>query len=198
MSKGENPEAMAAEVASQLLSGAEVLRRTAEAHALLVARVAAVLIDALRGGGKILLCGNGGSAAQAQHLATELLARYKLERKSLPALALGTDPTFVTAWANDYDFGGIFARQVDGLGRPGDVLWAFSTSGNSPNVLRALAAGRAQGLTLVGFTGGSGGQMKDRVEHCLCVPSVDTARIQEAHLAAGHAICDLVERALAA
>jgi D-sedoheptulose 7-phosphate isomerase len=184
------------EIASQLQASGELLRRTA-ASADLLARMATVVADALTAGSKVLLCGNGGSAADAQHMATELLARYKLDRQPLAAIALGTDVTYLTAMSNDTSFEHVFSRQVEGLGRRGDVLWVFSTSGNSPNVLAAVKAARDQGLATIGFTGASGGKLKSAVDYCLCVPSLETPRIQEVHTAAAHAICDLVERELA-
>ena len=184
------------EIEAQLTDSAELVRETAAAAGLL-ASIAQEVADALASGHKVLLCGNGGSAADAQHVATELLARYKLERRALPAVSLGTDVTFLTAMSNDFAFEEVFARQVQAYGREGDVLWAFSTSGNSPNVLMALRTARHRGMATIGFTGASGGKLKPLVDHCLCVPSTDTPRIQEVHMAAAHVICDLVERELA-
>ncbi len=184
------------EIEAQLSDSAELIRETAAAAELL-ASIAADVADALASGHKVLLCGNGGSAADAQHVATELLARYKLERRAYPAVSLGTDVTFLTAMSNDVAFEEVFARQVQAFGRPGDLLWAFSTSGNSPNVLMALRTARQRGLTTIGFTGASGGKLKPLADHCLCVPSTDVPRIQEVHMAAAHVICDLVERELA-
>jgi D-sedoheptulose 7-phosphate isomerase len=192
----DSRDAWAAEIAGQLLASAGVVRQAAVCADVLAA-VAAAIADALASGGRLLLCGNGGSAADAQHVATELVARYKRERRALPAIALGTDVTYLTAMSNDYDFNTVFARQVQAFGRAGDVLWAFSTSGNSPNVLAAVEAARTLGLTTIGFTGSTGGQLAPAVDHCLRVPSTDTPHIQEAHMAAAHAICELVERSLA-
>jgi D-sedoheptulose 7-phosphate isomerase len=189
-------DSWASAIAAHLGSSAELLRETA-ACAEHIAAVAAAIAGALEGGGKVLLCGNGGSAADAQHVATELVARYKLQRRALPAIALGTDVTYLTASGNDYGFETVFARQVEALGRPGDVLWAFSTSGASPNVLAAVAAARRLDMLTVGFTGASGGQLAPAVHHALRVPSDDTPHIQETHMAAAHAICDLLEAALA-
>jgi D-sedoheptulose 7-phosphate isomerase len=159
--------------------------------------MAAAIVDALSAGHKLLLCGNGGSAADAQHMATELLARYKIDRRALPAIALGTDVTYLTAMSNDIGFEAVFARQVEAFGQAGDVLWAFSTSGSSPNVLNAVRAARQQGLTTIGFTGAKGLELQSLADYCLLVPSTDTARIQEVHTAAAHAICDLLEQELA-
>lgn len=185
----------AAEIAAQLDAGADLLRATAE-HTRVLAAAAAAMADALNAGHKLLLCGNGGSAADAQHMATELVARYKRNRRALPALALGTDVTYLTAMSNDIGFDQVFARQVEAFGQAGDALWAFSTSGRSPNILAAAKTARRLGLVTVGFTGASRGGLASAVDHCLCVPSTDTARIQEVHAAAAHAICDLLEREL--
>lgn len=184
------------QVRAQLGESARVVAQVAEDQSTVVTRAADLLLDAFRTGHRLLICGNGGSAADAQHVATELLARYKLERRALPAIALGTDVTFLTAMSNDYDFSQVFARQVEGFGCAGDVLWAFSTSGNSPNVLQAIAAARCGRLATIGFTGASGGKMLDAVDVCFRAPSSDTPRIQEAHMAVAHVVCDLVERAL--
>lgn len=183
------------DIAAQLASSAELVRETAAASELL-ADIAGDVADAFEAGCKVLLCGNGGSAADAQHVATELVARYKLERRPLPAMALGTDVTYLTAQSNDCGFEGVFARQVEAFGQEGDVLWAFSTSGRSADVILAVETARAQGLVTIGFTGAHGGALKGLVDHCLCVPSTDTPRIQEVHITAAHAICDLIEREL--
>ena len=156
---------------------------------------AGLLIDGLKGGGKVLFCGNGGSAADSQHLAAELTGRYLRDRAPLAAVALTVDTSALTAIANDYSYDEVFARQVRGLGRPGDVLVGISTSGNSRNVVAALEAARALGMRTVGLTGAAGGRMKELCDVCLCVPSTDTPRIQEMHIAAGHMLCELVENA---
>jgi D-sedoheptulose 7-phosphate isomerase len=185
------------EIRGQLESSAGLLRRTAERDAEALADIAQVLAEALGGGQKLLLCGNGGSAADAQHVATELVARYKRERPALPAIALGTDVTLLTAMSNDYSFERVFARQIEALGASGDVLWAFSTSGTSPNVLAAARTARERGMTIIGFTGSGGAQLEAEADYCLRVDSNDTPRIQEVHMAAAHVICDLVEQAIA-
>ncbi|TVQ85823.1 MAG: SIS domain-containing protein [Chromatiaceae bacterium] len=148
----------------------------------------------LAGGGRLLWMGNGGSAGDSQHLAAELVGRFERERPGLAAIALTTDSSILTSVANDYGFEQVFARQVEALGRPGDLLVGLSTSGNSPNVVRAME--RAAGLDLyrVGLTGADGGALADCCELCLQVPSRNTARIQEAHILLGHLLCDLVER----
>lgn len=161
-----------------------------------IVAAAGLMIDGLRTGGKILFCGNGGSAADSQHLAAELTGRYLRDRAPLAAVALTVDSSALTAIANDYSYDEVFARQVRGLGRRGDVLVGISTSGNSRNVAAALEAARAVGMRTIGLTGAAGGRMKDLCDVCLCVPSTDTPRIQEMHIAAGHMMCELVENAL--
>jgi D-sedoheptulose 7-phosphate isomerase len=149
---------------------------------------------ALRANGKLVFFGNGGSAADAQHLAAELVVRLRTERKGLPALSLTTNPSVLTAAGNDYGFQFIFARQIESLVVPQDVLVALSTSGNSRNILLAAKAGRKRGAYLVGFTGETGGELADRVDLLLNVPSRDPQRIQEAHITIGHIACSLIER----
>jgi D-sedoheptulose 7-phosphate isomerase len=155
--------------------------------------IACVLASALRGGGKILWCGNGGSAADSQHFAAEIVGRFRRERRGLPSIALTTDTSILTAIANDYGFETIFARQVEALGAPGDVLVGISTSGNSRNVLAAMETARSMGLVTVAFTGAGGGKLAALADHLFAVDSRDTARIQEAHALAGHMICDWIE-----
>jgi D-sedoheptulose 7-phosphate isomerase len=162
-------------------------------HAREVVRLARILARALNSGHKILLCGNGGSAADAQHLAAEFVNRFLLDRRPLPALALTTDTSILTAISNDFGFELIFAKQVQALGRPGDVLLALSTSGNSPNVLAALQAGREAGLIGIGLTGEGGGAMSGLCDHLLAVPSTQTPLIQEVHIAVGHLLCLLTD-----
>ncbi|MCR4418637.1 MAG: D-sedoheptulose 7-phosphate isomerase [Clostridia bacterium] len=161
-----------------------------------IAEAAAVVAEVVTGSGKILFCGNGGSAADAQHIAGELVGRFLKERWPLPALALNGNTSVLTALGNDYGFEEIFARQVAALGQPGDVLVAISTSGNSPNVLRAAEVARAKGMKVIGLTGAVGGKLKPLCDLCLCVPSASTPRIQEMHILVGHIICQLVEEAL--
>ncbi len=145
-------------------------------------------------GGKILLFGNGGSAADAQHLATELVVRYKVNRRALPALALTTDTSLLTACANDFSYDDIFSRQIEALARPEDVCLGISTSGNSPNVLKALEQARALGAAAVGFAGRDGGKMVGFADPLVIVPSQVTARIQEMHILLGHILCDVLEK----
>lgn len=170
------------------LAGAIGLRQSLEA----AARACA---SCLEGGGTVLFAGNGGSAAEAQHFAAELVSRFAFDRDALPAQALTTDTSVLTAIGNDYGFDQVFARQVRACGRKGDVLIGLSTSGTSPNVLRAFEAARERGLVSIGFTGNRGGPMRDLCDHLIEVPSADTPRIQEGHLVLGHILCGLVERA---
>ena len=153
-----------------------------------------LITEALRDGKKLLLFGNGGSAADAQHIAAEFVNRFKLERVPLPAIALTTDSSALTSIANDYGYEHVFSKQVRALGRSGDVAIAISTSGTAPNVLAAVAACRDLGIRVVGFTGGRGGRLADMADLVLCVAATtDTARIQETHILIGHAICELVD-----
>jgi len=153
-------------------------------------------IDALRGGGKILLAGNGGSAADAQHIAGEFVSRFMFDRPGLSAIALTTDTSILTAIGNDYGYERLFARQVQALGRKGDVLIAYSTSGKSPNILEALKAANTLNMISIGFTGNRGGPMHELCTHVLAVPSPDTPKIQEGHLVLGHILCGIVEQSL--
>ncbi|MBN1956502.1 MAG: D-sedoheptulose 7-phosphate isomerase [Anaerolineae bacterium] len=165
-------------------------------HVPLLVELAEVLVSTFQIGGKVFLFGNGGSAADAQHVAAELVNRFLLDRGPLPALALTTDTSTLTAIANDIGFDQVFARQVRALVRAGDVAVGISTSGNSPNVLNGVVAAREQGAVTVGFAGRDGGRLKELVDICFCAPSTHTPRIQEAHLLAWHAICEVVEQEL--
>jgi D-sedoheptulose 7-phosphate isomerase len=161
-----------------------------------IAEVSALAATALEEGGKLLFCGNGGSAADAQHLATEYVVRFQDDRDPLPAIALTTDTSLLTAASNDYGFEQVFARQIRALGRPGDVLFLHSTSGNSVNLLRAAETARAGGLVTVGLLGRGGGLLSAAVDHAVIVPTDAGARAQELHLAIGHIVCQLVEERL--
>src|SRR5436853_225776 len=161
-----------------------------------MARAAEILVATYRRGGKAIFFGNGGSAADAQHLAAEFLGRFLQERRPLPALALHTNSSAVTAIGNDYGYEQVFARQLEALGTANDVVVAISTSGNSPNVLEALQVAQKGGIPTVGLTGASGGRMRALVDVLLAVPSSDTPRIQECHILIGHALCDAVECAI--
>jgi len=158
--------------------------------------LADLVIDCYRDGGKVLLAGNGGSAADAQHIAAELVCRFTVDRPALPAMALTTDSSILTAVSNDLGYENLFARQLEASGRPGDLFIAISTSGNSPNILRAVETARRLGVTTVGLSGASGGKMADLCNRCIRVPSDDTARIQEAHITIGHILCSAAEQGL--
>lgn len=188
---------------ARVLSGAAgelgaLLERVAGEVADRLERTAAGCADALRGGGRILLAGNGGSAAQCQHLATELVVRFRMDRPAYAALALAADPALLTAVANDLGFEEVFARQIEALGRPGDVLLALSTSGRSANVLRAADAARDRGLAVYGWTGEGGAELAGRCDEAIVVPHGDPARVQEVHLFLGHLLCGEIEARLAA
>jgi D-sedoheptulose 7-phosphate isomerase len=161
-----------------------------------VLAAAAAISSSLAVGGKVLLFGNGGSATDASHIAAELLGRFQRDRQALPAIALADNQTALTAIANDYGFERVFARQIEGLGRAGDVAIGFSTSGRSANVLAGVATARERGLTTIAFTGAGGDQLRDAVDIAICVPSTTTARIQESHILIGHLLCELVEQDL--
>lgn len=154
------------------------------------------MLSALKAGRKILFCGNGGSAADSQHIAAELIGRFMRERRSLPAIALTTDTSILTAVANDYSYADIFARQVEGLGQKGDVLVAISTSGNSKNVLEAAKKAKAEELVVIGFTGADGGALKNLADICFCAQTKKTQHIQEVHITAFHSICEVIESVL--
>jgi D-sedoheptulose 7-phosphate isomerase len=154
------------------------------------------LISTLSSGGKILLFGNGGSAADAQHVAAELVGRYRSDRAALPAIALTTDSSILTSIGNDVAFDHIFARQVQALARPGDAVVGISTSGQSENVLNGIRAAKSLNLVTIGFTGADGGQLRSLVDYCFCAPASRTDRIQEAHIVVWHAICENLEREL--
>jgi D-sedoheptulose 7-phosphate isomerase len=161
-----------------------------------LASAAQVCITCLQNGGKIMLAGNGGSAADAQHIAGELVSRFMFDRPGLPAIALTTDTSILTAIGNDYGFETLFARQVQAQGNEGDVFIGYSTSGRSPNILLALKEARKRGLVCIGLTGNKGGAIRDLCDHLLEIPSDDTPKIQEGHLVLGHILCGLVENTL--
>ena len=183
-------------IARSLDDHLRVARALPEACAPSLEAAAGEVVACLRAGGKLLAMGNGGSAADAQHLVAELVGRFRAERRPLPALALTTDPSIVTAVANDYGFEELFARQVRAHVRPGDVVLGLSTSGNSENVRRGLAAARQGGARTIALLGGSGGLLRGQADVELLVPSEDTARIQEAHITLLHVLCELIDREL--
>jgi D-sedoheptulose 7-phosphate isomerase len=176
------------DVKTQLLENEELLE--------IIRKSADVISSTLRGYGRIYFCGNGGSAADAQHLAAEFSGRFYKDRRALPAEALHCNTSYLTAVANDYSYDVIYARLIDGIGNKGDVLVGLSTSGNSANIVKAFETARVKGITTIGFTGAGGGVMKGLSDYLINVPSVDTPRIQESHILIGHIICQLVEENL--
>ncbi len=180
-------------VRTALKSGIRLRQALVTTCAADIVRCASLIREAFAGGHKLLLCGNGGSAADAQHIAAELVGRFAMERAGLPAIALTTDTSALTAIANDYGYEAVFARQVEALGQSGDVLIAITTSGQSPNVLRAIDVARQRGMKVIAWTGARGAALVERCDAGVAVPSNNTARIQECHIAIGHALCELVE-----
>lgn len=158
-----------------------------------ISDVGIAMQNTIQNGGKILIMGNGGSAADSQHIAAEIVGRYKKERKGMPAIALTTDTSILTSVGNDYGYDYIFARQIEALCRPEDLVIGITTSGNSANIVRAIEAAKAIGATTVGLTGGTGGKLKDLCDFSLVMPSSVTARIQEAHIFVGHSLCEILE-----
>ena len=184
-------------IESHLVQSAEVKRQTAKSCAVSIAKAAELIVGAFLSTGKLFLCGNGGSAADCQHMAAEFVSRFSkdLDRRGLPAIALTTDTSFLTAFGNDYGFEGIFERQVEALGSVGDLLMAISTSGNSLNVVRAVEAAKKRQMGTIALTG-NGGRLAAMADIVIAVPSTDTQYIQEAHLAIEHILCELVEYTL--
>lgn len=187
---------MKEQIEAQLREHVKVAEDVLASQTDVIVQMAEMLIDCLGGGGKVLLCGNGGSAADAQHIACELVGKLARDRRALPAIALNTNTSVVTAVANDYGFQHVFARQVEALAAKGDVLIGLSTSGNALNVLEAMDAARTIGCRRIAFTGSGGGKLKSAADLCLVVPSNKTWRIQEAHITVAHILCDLVEKAV--
>ncbi len=185
-------------VARQISESIAVKQALLDNHGLIaqIEAVADLIVATYRQQGKVLIAGNGGSAADAQHIAAELVSRFTFDRPALPALALTTDTSILTGIGNDYGYDSLFSRQVEASGRPGDVFIGISTSGNSPNILRALETAQANGLVTVGLSGASGGKMGALCDHCLKMPSTDTPRIQECHITVGHILCANTENTL--
>ena len=183
-------------IIAQLEESAEVKRQTSVTAVDSIEAAAQMLINCYRAGGKVLLCGNGGSAADAQHLAAELISRLKLERAAIPALALTTNTSLLTAIGNDYKYDLVFVRQVEAFGRAGDVLIAISTSGESENVIKAVEFSRVQGIKSIALTGEKGGRLAEKVDIAIKIPSNNVQRIQECHITVGHILCELIESAL--
>lgn len=191
-------DVLAQTIARALRDGARLRYATLDACGAAIARASRLVVEALARGNKVLVCGNGGSAADAQHIAAELVGRFVRERAALPGIALTVDTSALTAIANDYGFEQVFARQVRGLGSAGDVLIAITTSGKSPNVLAAIEAAREKKMTVVGLTGAKGKAFGDVCDACIVVPATETARIQEIHITVGHLICEAVDLLLQA
>jgi len=186
------------DITRSLLDSAALKQQVAATQVGIMQAMIERIWESLQQGGKLLLCGNGGSAADAQHLAAECMVRLNTERCPLPAIALTTDTSLLTAAGNDWGFETIFARQVEGLGRTGDVLLALSTSGNSPNVIRAVQVAQQCGLHTLGLLGKDGGALRQQVDLALVVPSSNTQRVQEVHITVGHILCEELERRVCA
>jgi D-sedoheptulose 7-phosphate isomerase len=180
-------------IEDSLRAASEVFAETSKSCRREIAAAARAVADSIKAGGKLMLCGNGGSAADAQHIAAEMTVKMKRVRAPLPAIALTTNTSLLTAQANDLGFDTVFSRQIESLGREGDVLIAISTSGNSPNILKAAQAAGDMGIKVVGLTGGSGGKLAPMSDIVVAVPSDDVPRIQEVHIAIGHLICEFAE-----
>jgi len=194
--KWESEKKMKEMVIRELEESARIKKLVAKELAEEIVKASQWVIECFKTGGKILLFGNGGSAADAQHIATELVCRFQKERKPLPALALSTNSSLVTAQANDLGFETIFARQIEAWAKKGDIAIAISTSGNSPNILEGIKKAKEKGIKTIGFIGKGGGKLKELVDLPLTVPSDDVPRIQEVHITIGHIICHLVEEEL--
>lgn len=175
----------------------EAVFQATRAMAPAIAAAGAIIKDALEKGGKVLFCGNGGSAADSQHLAAEIVGRFQKERRAFPAIALTVDTSILTAVANDYGYDTVFRRQVQALGNEGDVLVGISTSGNSKNIIEAIAEARDKGMKVIGMTAAGGGKMKDLCDVILAVPAKSTARAQEMHIMIGHILCEIAEETMA-
>ena len=187
---------MITEIRSQLQANREVIERIELNLIPLIAEMAIFMIDTFKRGGKLMVMGNGGSAADSQHFAAEIVSRFRMERPGLPAMALSTDTSILTAIGNDYGFDVVFRRQVEALAMPGDIVVGISTSGNSTNVKKALELARQKKCRTIALLGRDGGSIKDFCDLALVVPSDDTPRIQEGHIAIIHIVCDLVEKGM--
>lgn len=188
---------MAPDAAKHIRESIAVKEELLKSFVPLIDKMAQKISDCLKGGGTLYFMGNGGSASDSQHLAAEFVGRYEKERRALRAVALTTDTSILTAVGNDYGFERIFERQIEALGKKGDVIFAFSTSGNSKNVLRGVHKAKEMGLFTIGFTGGAGGELKSLTDLTLVVPSKKTSRIQETHIMVGHILCECVDELLA-
>lgn len=193
--KSYDVEELLTEIAREIQESIAVKQELAREGIPVIAEAARLILASLQVGGKLIAFGNGGSAADAQHLTAELMGRYRAEREAIAAIALTTDSSALTAISNDYGYENIFSRQLEGIGKPGDLVFAISTSGNSPNILRAVALATKLRMVTIGLSGRSGGALRDHVDLCLCVPSDSTPRIQEAHSLIIHLLCGIVENA---
>jgi D-sedoheptulose 7-phosphate isomerase len=187
---------MIADIASQLAAHRDVIARVERELSPQIAEMVTQLVETFTRGGKLLVMGNGGSAADAQHFVAEIVGRFKMERRGLPAIALSTDTSILTAIGNDYGFDKVFRRQVEALAAPGDLVVGISTSGNSPNVQQALELAREMGCRTVGLLGKDGGSIKNVCDLSLIVPTNDTPRVQEGHITIIHIVCDLLEKTM--
>lgn len=187
---------MIPEISAQLEAHREVIARIERELSPMIAETVTLLVETFTHGGKLLVMGNGGSAADAQHFVAEIVGRFKMERRGLPAIALSTDTSILTAIGNDYGFDMVFKRQVEALAGPSDLVVGISTSGNSPNVLLALELAREKGCRTVGLLGKDGGSIKNVCDLALIVPTNDTPRVQEGHITIIHIVCDLLEKAM--
>ena len=185
-------------IAREIEESIEAKRALLETCVPVVRQIADAMVASLKSGGCVYLMGCGGSAADAQHIAGELIGRFKMERRSLPCVAMTTDTSILTSIGNDYGFDQVFTRQVEGLVKPGDVVIGISTSGNTEAVVKAIGLAKEKGALTVGLSGQQGGKLKEMADLCLCVPSSNTPRIQECHITVGHVLCGLVEREVCA
>ena len=185
-------------VTNQIKKSIQVKQQILEKKELLktILQVGEVLVEVYKNGNKLLIAGNGGSAADAQHIAGELVSKFYFDRPALPAIALTTDTSIITAIGNDYGYEKLFSRQIEANGVKGDVFLGISTSGNSKNVIEGLKIAKEKGLITIGLTGESGGKMKNLCDYCICVPSNETPRIQESHILIGHILCSIIEEAM--
>ena len=196
MADKESGNSFIKNITAQLEDSASVKRKMMVSCVDSIVSAAELMIETIKSGAKILLCGNGGSAADSQHLAAELVSKLKLERSAIPAIALTTNTSTLTAIANDYDFSQIFVRQLEAFGRKNDLLIGISTSGNSEDVLKAVDYAHKNGLRTIVMTGGNGGDLAGKADVDIIVPSEDVQRIQEAHITVGHILCDILEQSI--
>ena len=196
MINAHHSKALASRITSQIEESIATKQRVLDGHIPVLTHMAQILIEAFRNGNRVFFFGNGGSAADSQHIAAEFVGRFMRERAALPAMALSTDTSILTALANDYSYDVVFARQIEAFGQPGDVAVGISTSGNSGNVVEGMRTARERGMKTLALTGETGGKLRDLVDVCFCAPSRATSHIQETHIAVSHSLCELVEHVL--